>query len=96
MDALSTFTATELISYNDFVALTVISNTFALQRVDLKKIIEAPEVIQVLPDLPILGGLVQNLHHCRYAQLFVAFTTLKQTQTHLSLQDCWPRMRSIM
>jgi 26S proteasome regulatory subunit N7 len=37
IDALSTFTATELISYNDFVALTVISNTLALKRVDLKK-----------------------------------------------------------
>jgi 26S proteasome subunit RPN7 len=37
LDALSTFTATELISYNDFVALTVISNTLTLKRVDLKK-----------------------------------------------------------
>ena len=37
IDALSTFTAVELISYNDFVALTVISNTLVLKRVDLKK-----------------------------------------------------------
>lgn len=37
MDALSTFTATELIPYNDFVALTVIANTLTLSRVDLKK-----------------------------------------------------------
>ena len=37
IDGLSTFTATELISYNDFVALTIISNTLALKRVDLKK-----------------------------------------------------------
>jgi len=37
IDALSTLTATELISYNDFVALTVISNALALKRVDLKK-----------------------------------------------------------
>ena len=37
IDALSTFTATELISYNDFVALTVVSNALALKRVDLKK-----------------------------------------------------------
>jgi len=79
-DALSTFTATELLSYNDFVALTVISNTLALQRVDLKKkIIESPEVTQVLPELPILGDLIQNLYHCRYAQLFVALATLEQT-----------------
>jgi 26S proteasome regulatory subunit N7 len=37
LDALSTFTATELISYNDFVALTVIVNSLTLTRVDLKK-----------------------------------------------------------
>lgn len=37
IDALSTFTATELLSYNDFVSLTVISGTLTLKRVDLKK-----------------------------------------------------------
>lgn len=37
IDALSTFTASELISYNDFVALTVIANALTLKRVDLKK-----------------------------------------------------------
>ncbi|KAI5997500.1 26S proteasome subunit RPN7-domain-containing protein [Pisolithus albus] len=37
LDALSTFTATELISYNDLVALTIIVNTLTLARVDLKK-----------------------------------------------------------
>jgi 26S proteasome regulatory subunit N7 len=37
IDALSTFTATELLSYSDFVSLTVISGTLTLNRVDLKK-----------------------------------------------------------
>lgn len=37
LDALSTFTATELISYNDFVASTIISNVLTLNRPDLKK-----------------------------------------------------------
>ena len=37
LDALSTFTATELVSYNDFVAFTVISNVLTLSRPDLKK-----------------------------------------------------------
>ena len=35
---------------------------------------KAPEVTQVLPDLPILGDLIRNLYDCRYAQL---------EQTHL-------------
>jgi len=80
MDALSTFTATELISYNDFVALTVVSNALSLKRVDLKKkIIGAPEVNQVLPDLPILGDLVKNLYECHYDKFFLALATLEQT-----------------
>lgn len=37
LDALSTFTATELTTYNDFVALTIIINALTLKRVDLKK-----------------------------------------------------------
>lgn len=90
LDALSTFTATELISYNDFVALTVIVNSLTLTRVDLKKrvcspfpthlllltaslqLINSPEVIQALPDLPTLGDLVKNLYNCRYDKFFVA------------------------
>ena len=35
-DALSTFTASELIDYDDFVAMAVISNMVSLSRVDLK------------------------------------------------------------
>ncbi|KAF8875057.1 26S proteasome subunit RPN7-domain-containing protein [Infundibulicybe gibba] len=80
-DALSTFTASELISYNDFVALTVIANTLTLKRVDLKKKVNhlRPEVNQVLPELPILGDLVKNLYECHYDKFFVALATLEQT-----------------
>jgi 26S proteasome regulatory subunit N7 len=80
LDALSTFTATELLSYNDFVALTVIANTLSLKRVDLKKkLINAPEVNQVLPDLPVLGDLVKNLYDCHYSKFFVALATLERS-----------------
>lgn len=37
VDALSTFTATELLSYNDFVSLTMIAGALTLKRPDLKK-----------------------------------------------------------
>jgi len=37
LDALSTFTATEVISFADFVAMAVISGALTLGRVDLKK-----------------------------------------------------------
>jgi 26S proteasome regulatory subunit N7 len=80
LDALSTFTATELTTYNDFVALTIIINALTLKRVDLKKrLITAPEVISVLPEIPILGDLLNNLYDCHYAKFFVALATLEQT-----------------
>ncbi|KAG2337231.1 PCI-domain-containing protein [Suillus weaverae] len=80
LDALSTFTATELTTYNDFVALTIIINALTLKRVDLKKrLITAPEVISVLPEIPILGDLLNNLYDCHYAKFFVALATLEQS-----------------
>ncbi|KAF7311623.1 hypothetical protein MKEN_01065500 [Mycena kentingensis (nom. inval.)] len=80
IDALSTFTATELISYNDFVGMTVIAGVLGLSRVDLKKkIISSPEVNQVLPEIPLLGELMNNLYKCQYDKLFVALAQLEQT-----------------
>jgi len=67
LDALSTFTATELISYNDFVVLTVIVNSVNLKKrvsspftaphllqllTATPQLINLPEVIQALPELP--------------------------------------------
>ncbi|KAH9900791.1 PCI-domain-containing protein [Cubamyces lactineus] len=80
LDALSTFTATELISYNDFVASTIISNVLTLSRPDLKKkLIAAPEVIQVLPELPVLSDLMKSLYDSHYDKFFLALAATEQT-----------------
>ncbi|KAJ6618255.1 PCI-domain-containing protein [Mycena sp. CBHHK59/15] len=80
IDALSTFTATELISYNDFVGMTVVAGVLGLSRVELKKkIISSPEVNQVLPEIPLLGELVNNLYACHYDKFFQALAQLEQT-----------------
>ncbi|KAF9501022.1 PCI-domain-containing protein [Pleurotus eryngii] len=79
LDALSTFTATELLSYNNFVALAVISCALTLSRVDLKKkIMDTAEVNQVLPEIPLLGDLVKSLYECHYDKFFVALARLEQ------------------
>ncbi|KAG6843918.1 hypothetical protein H0H87_011707 [Tephrocybe sp. NHM501043] len=79
-DALSTFTATELLTYNEFVSLMVVSNVLVLGRVELKKkVISAPEVNQVLPEMPILGELIRSLYDCHYDKFFIALATLEQT-----------------
>ncbi|TFY55795.1 hypothetical protein EVJ58_g8020 [Rhodofomes roseus] len=80
LDALSTFTATELLSYNDFVTFTIISNVLTLTRVDLKrKLIEASDISQVLPEVPVLADLMKNLYDSHYDKFFVALATLEQT-----------------
>ena len=47
-DALFMFTTTELMSYTDFVALTVICNMLALKRVNLKKVHISPDWFFIL------------------------------------------------
>ncbi|KAG8935614.1 hypothetical protein FRC02_007325 [Tulasnella sp. 418] len=80
IDALPTFTATELLDYNEFVTLTVIANTLVLKRVDLKKkIISSPEVNQVLPEIPTLADFTQSLYNCDYAKFFVSLAALEQS-----------------
>lgn len=54
-DSLSTFTATELLDYNDFVGLSIIVNTLVLKRVDLKKKVlslQRGSWLVVLTDMP--------------------------------------------
>ncbi|KZW00236.1 PCI-domain-containing protein [Exidia glandulosa HHB12029] len=79
IDALSTFTANELLEYNDFVTLCVIVNTLTLKRVDLKKkLLVAPEVTQVLLEVTDLADYTKSLYECHYDKFFVALATLEQ------------------
>lgn len=41
--------------------------------------IAAPEVVQVLPEIPILADLTKNLYECHYDKLFIALAQLEQT-----------------
>jgi 26S proteasome regulatory subunit N7 len=103
LDALSTFTATELLSYNEFITLTVLSNTLSLPRTELKKkvrdrgknahlvresqcyifvphpqIINSPEVIQVVDEIPAIGSYTKSLYNCDYAAFFKALAEVEQ------------------
>ncbi|GAA99530.1 uncharacterized protein L969DRAFT_86792 [Mixia osmundae IAM 14324] len=79
IDTLSTFGAVELMSLDDFVRLCIIVGVLTLDRKDLKKkIIDAPEVIQVLPESPHLRYLASSLHDCDYAQFFQSLADVEQ------------------
>jgi 26S proteasome regulatory subunit N7 len=79
LDALPTFTATELIDYDEFVTLCVLAGVFALDRKDLKKkIIESPEVISVLPNVPTLKGFTESLYKTDYSTFFRSLATVEE------------------
>lgn len=85
VDSLSTFTASELIDYNDFVGLAVIVNVLVQKRVDLKKkIIASPEVTGVIVEVPLLGTYLTSIYNCDYAKFFVALAALEQEQLLVS------------
>ena len=74
LESLSTFTTYELMSYADFVHYACVCGVITLKRVDLKeKLINSPEVLSVIDELPGVGALVNALHECRYEALMRAF-----------------------
>eukprot|EP00053_Salpingoeca_punica_P003976 m.46344 g.46344 ORF g.46344 m.46344 type:complete len:400 (+) comp12527_c0_seq2:61-1260(+) len=71
LETVSTFTSTELMEYKDFVALTVLASVVALPRPELKKkVVEGPEIHEVLHDMPVIKEYLMSLYNCRYAQFF--------------------------
>jgi len=67
------FGATEVIDYNDFIFYTVLVNILHLDRVILKKkVIECPEIIQVIEQIDYLQPLLHSLYECNYNQYFQA------------------------
>ncbi|KAF8599455.1 PCI-domain-containing protein [Ceratobasidium sp. AG-I] len=80
LDSLSTFTASELVDYNQFVVYVVVCGTLVLSRPDLKKkILSSPEVNQVMPEIADLADYTSSLYECQYAKFFQALASLEQT-----------------
>jgi 26S proteasome regulatory subunit N7 len=74
LESLSTFTTYELMSYADFVHYACVCGVITLKRVDLKeKLIDSPEVLSVIDEIPGVGALINALHECRYEAFMRAF-----------------------
>lgn len=73
LDSIATFTATELMSYNTFVLYTVLVCVISLPRLELKKkVIDSPEVLQVIDSLPYATDLLNGLYSCQYRRFMTA------------------------
>jgi len=83
LESISTFTATELYSYNQFVFYTVVCSTIALDRKTIReKVIYAPEILQVVDDAPALEKMMTSLYKCCYRDFFSALVDVVD-QLHL-------------
>jgi len=73
LETISTFTAVELLDYQTYIFYTVLMAVVSLGRVTLKeKVINAPEILTVIDNIPHLGALLNSLYNSQYSTFFVA------------------------
>lgn len=78
IDCIATFSCNELCSYTDFIVYTIISNLLYLPRTDLKqKIIDGPEILTVVHEIPVVASLVNALYDCDYKSYLHAMVKLQ-------------------
>lgn len=67
------FTATEVIDFEKLIFYIVLVNIIHLDRVNLKKkVINSPEILQIIETIPNLSPLVNKLYECNYNEYFKA------------------------
>ena len=75
--ALATFTPCDLLSFKDFVFYTVIASLLTEDRVIIKtKVLESPEILSVVSEVPHLLDVLTGLYECRYQDFFRSFAEL--------------------
>lgn len=71
--SLATFTYAGMLTLKEVAKYCVISTLFKFNRKDLKdKVLNAPEVIEMLNELPTYQQLLVNFYNCQYAGFFKA------------------------
>ncbi|KAG1149897.1 hypothetical protein G6F37_003305 [Rhizopus arrhizus] len=93
LDTLSTFTSTEIMSYKEFVKYAVLTSLISMKRVDIKKrVLDAPEVLEVISDIPHLEDYMNSLYNCQYTQFFRSLAAIEQAHLRSS-RYLLPHMR---
>lgn len=87
LEGMSTFTAYELMSYDQFITYTVLSSVLSLGRMELRKsVVRSPEVLEALHHLPAVSAYLNAFFECRYADFFRALASVEsmlKTDRHL-------------
>lgn len=77
-ESVATFTATELMSYKSMIFYCVVTCVLSMSRVDLKKkIVDSPEILAVLNEIPHLADFMNGLYECNYKHFFTAMVDIQ-------------------
>ncbi|KAI7828374.1 hypothetical protein BX661DRAFT_181970 [Kickxella alabastrina] len=84
IECLSTYASPELMSLADFVCHGALACAVVMPRSEIKnKVIDAPEVVEVINYIPSVDKLLRSLYDCKYADYFVALAGVETE--HLSV-----------
>ena len=73
LEGVATFTCVELCTYERFIFYAVVTNLLSLPRPLIKKkIVDGPDILQVIEQVPHLRELVTSFHECEYARFMRA------------------------
>lgn len=77
LDSIATFTTYELFTYQTSIFYTVLTAMISLDRVDLKKkVVDTPEILTVIDQIPNLGDFLNTLYKCNYKKFFESFAAI--------------------
>ncbi|KAJ2501190.1 proteasome regulatory particle subunit [Coemansia sp. RSA 1972] len=80
IECLSTFASPELMSMAEFVCHGALACAVVMTRADIKKkVLDAPEVVEVMGAIPAVERMLRSLYECNYASFFAA---LADVETH--------------
>ncbi|KAJ2509608.1 proteasome regulatory particle subunit [Coemansia sp. RSA 2049] len=78
IECLSTYSSPELMPLSEFVCHGALACAVVMPRADMKKkVIDAPEVVEVSSYIPSVDKLLRSLYDCRYADFFSALAAVE-------------------
>ena len=80
MSSIATFTSYEVMEYKTFIQRTVYLSLYQLPRSEMKeKIIDSPDVRQVVREVADVKNFVESLYSCDYKAFFAELLTAQRT-----------------
>ena len=79
VDCIATFSCTEFCNFNEFVVYSIVTNILHLPRTEIKeKIIDGPEIVAIVGEIPEAWKLVNCLYDCDYKGYLNAMVDLQK------------------